>query len=158
MPGTKSSSVEGQEDELDSAVSVRLVCFNSWQVEREVAMSSSRAEIVAEILYGLKKEDQYATLSSIARRAGFSPGANCRTIAACMTTIQKDWPHLEFWRGIHDDGIVAKNTPQAEALQGQGIELRDDGENWTIILAEEKIVVWETSLDGKAIPVKPAAG
>ncbi len=121
-------------------------------------MASSRAEIVAEILYGLKKEDQYATLSSIARRAGFSPGSNCRTIAACMTTIQKDWPHLEFWRGIHDDGVVLKNTPQAEALQGQGIELRDEGENWTIILAEDKIVVWETSLDGKAIPVKPAAG
>ncbi len=27
MPGTKSSSVEGQENELDSAVSVRLVCL-----------------------------------------------------------------------------------------------------------------------------------
>ncbi len=121
-------------------------------------MSSSRAETVAEILYGLKKENQYATLSSIARRAGFSPGVKCRTIIACMATIQKDWSHLDFWRGIHDDGIVPKGSAQAEALQGQGIELRDDGENWTVILSEDKIVVWETSLDGKAIPVKPAAG
>ena len=63
-------------------------------------MSSLRAELVAEILYGLKKENQYATLTSIARRAGFSPGAQCRTILACMNTIQKDWPHLEAFRAI----------------------------------------------------------
>jgi hypothetical protein len=71
-------------------------------------MSSLRAELVAEILYGLKKENQYATLTSIARRAGFSPGAQCRTILACMNTIQKDWPHLESFRAIHDDGITPK--------------------------------------------------
>ncbi len=120
-------------------------------------MSSLRAELVAEILYGLKKENQYATLTSIARRAGFSPGAQCRTILACMNTIQKDWPHLEAFRAIHDDGITPKASSQAEALQKQGIELRDDGDNWTIILDERMLVVWETSLDGKAIPVKPAA-
>ncbi len=120
-------------------------------------MSSLRAELVAEILYGLKKENRYATLTAIARRAGFSPGAQCRTILACMNTIQKDWPHLEAWRAIHDDGITPKSSPQAEALQKQGIELRDDGENWTIILDERTLMVWETSLDGKTIPVKPAA-
>jgi hypothetical protein len=36
------------------------------------------------------------------------------------------------------------------------VELRDDGDNWTIILDERMLIVWETSLDGKAIPVKPA--
>ena len=118
-------------------------------------MSSLRAELVAEILYGLKKENQYATLTSIARRAGFSPGVQCRTILACMNTIQKDWPHLESFRAIHDDGITPKSSAQAEALQKQGIELRDDGENWTIILDERMLAVWVTSLDGKVIPVKP---
>ena len=120
-------------------------------------MSSLRAENVAEILYQLKKENRYATLTAIARRAGFSPGAQCRTILACMNTIQKDWPHLEAFRAIHDDGITPKLSAQAESLQKQGIELRDEGENWTIILDERMLMVWETSIDGKAIPAKPAA-
>ncbi len=120
-------------------------------------MSSLRAELVAEILYELKKENHYATLTAIARRAGFSPGAQCRTILACMNTIQKEWSHLEWWRGIHDDGITPKASPQAEALQKQGIELRDDGDNWTVILDERMLIVWATSIDGKAIPVKPVA-
>ena len=142
---------------LEMVTGLRATCRTLGEVKLERMMSSLRAELVAEILYGLKKENQYATLTSIARRAGFSPGAQCRTILACMNTIQKEWPHLESFRAIHDDGITAKSSAQAEALQKQGIELRDDGENWTIILDERMLIVWETSLDGKAIPVKPAA-
>lgn len=117
-------------------------------------MSTSRAGTVAEILYDLKKQDRYATLSAIARRAGFSPGVQLRTILSCMKLIEQDWPHLESWRAIHDDGVVTKNSRQAEALQARGVELRDSGEHWNVILEETLLLVWETSLDGKAIPAK----
>jgi hypothetical protein len=119
-------------------------------------MSTQRAEQVAEVLWELKKLQRYATLTAIARRAGFSPGNQLRTILSCMATVQKDWPHLESWRAIHDSGIVAKNSSQATALQAQGIELRDDGETWNVVLAESLMVVWDVSLAGAAIPVVAA--
>lgn len=115
-------------------------------------MSKQRAELVAEVLWELKKSQKFASLTSIARRAGFSPGNQLRTIVACMSTVQKDWPHLESWRAIHDDGVVIKNSPQAEALQAQGIELRDDGETWSVVIDETLLMVWDVSLAGKAIP------
>ncbi|RLS58983.1 MAG: hypothetical protein DWH91_01245 [Planctomycetota bacterium] len=120
-------------------------------------MSTQRATLVAEILWELKRADRFATLTSIARRAGFSPGAQCRTILACMNTIQKEWPHLEWWRALHDDGVVEKKSVQAEAMERLGIELREDGAHLTVILDVARMMAWDTTMDGKAIKGKAAA-
>ncbi len=120
-------------------------------------MSTQRATLVAEILYELKRADRFATLTAIARRAGFSPGTQCRTILGCMNTIQKDWPHLEWFRALHDDGIVEKNSLQAAGLTKLGVELREDGDHQTVILDMARMMAWDTSVDGKAIKGKGVA-
>ena len=120
-------------------------------------MSTQRATLVAEILWELKRADRFATLTSIARRAGFSPGTQCRTILGCMSTIQKEWPHLEWWRALHDDGVVEKDSHQANSLAKAGIELREDGAHQTVILDVARMMVWDTSVDGKAIKGKAVA-
>jgi alkylated DNA nucleotide flippase Atl1 len=67
-------------------------------------MASSRAQEVAEILFELKRADKIATFSSIAGKAGFSAGANGRTVVTCLKTVRRDWSHLQWWRAIKDDG------------------------------------------------------
>ena len=69
-----------------------------------MSTTSTRAQAIAEILWQLKKAEKLATLTSIAARAGFSPGANGRTVSTCLKTVRRDWPHLQWWRaGIYDE-------------------------------------------------------
>ena len=71
-----------------------------------MTVSSTRAQAVAEILWELKRADKVATLTSIANRAGFSPGSGGRTVNICLKTVRRDWPHLQWWRAVADNGQV----------------------------------------------------
>lgn len=107
-------------------------------------MASSRAQEVAEILWELKRADKLATFTSIARRAGFSPGSNGRTMATCLKTVRKDWPHLQWWRALRDDHTLS-DTEHAQKLTEVGFQLQPDAstEKVKVIGAEEHLMVWE---------------
>ncbi|MBR9802970.1 MAG: hypothetical protein ACE37I_13465 [Rubinisphaera brasiliensis] len=108
-------------------------------------MSSTRAEAVAEVLWELKRADKMATFSEIATRAGFSAGANGRSMQTCLKHIRKDWSHLEWWRAISDDLIVAKDSEQYEELAESDFELTEaeaEKEGMTLQNPEEALQQW----------------
>jgi alkylated DNA nucleotide flippase Atl1 len=109
-------------------------------------MASSRAQEVAEILFELKRADKIATFSSIAGKAGFSAGANGRTVVTCLKTVRRDWSHLQWWRAIKDDGMIEKGSEHEEKLRECGFELQEaDGEAVTISAIEEHLMSWDAN-------------
>ena len=110
-------------------------------------MTSTRAQEVAEALWELKKADKVATFTSIARRAGFSAGANGRTMQTCLRTVRRDWPHLQWWRAVRDDGLLPKGSEQVEKLIEAGFELEDatkgDGKAMAVASLDEHLMDWE---------------
>lgn len=109
-------------------------------------MASVRAENVAEVLWELKRIDKVATYTEVATRAGFKPGAGGRTMLTCLATVQRDWPHLQWWRVIPDDGCVAHDSPHAEQLRTVGFELSAaDGRKGFLVIAdlESRLFTWD---------------
>jgi alkylated DNA nucleotide flippase Atl1 len=120
------------------------------------AMASSRAQEVAEVLWELKRADKVATFSSIAGRAGFSAGANGRTVVTCLKTVRRDWSHLHWWRAIRDDGTIEKGSEQESKLRESGFELQDaEKEAVTIASIEEHLMHWDEN--GKPVPAVAAS-
>lgn len=107
-------------------------------------MASSRASLVAEVLWELKRMDKVATYSAIATRAGFSAGTGGRTMKTCLKTVRRDWPHLQWWRAINDDGVVKKGGEQERNLKALGLQANADGseDRVTIDLEHEVVMVW----------------
>jgi alkylated DNA nucleotide flippase Atl1 len=117
-----------------------------------MAESSSRAQAIAEILWELKKAEKLATFTSIAARAGFSPGSGGRTVCTCLKTVRRDWPHLQWWRAIADNGQineeqishVAKAGFETEIVEGGCVAIKsfaDQLMNWN-----ERVVVTNQSI------------
>jgi alkylated DNA nucleotide flippase Atl1 len=110
-------------------------------------MASTRAQEVAEILWELKRAQKVAKFSVIAKHAGFSAGANGRTVVTTIKTIRRDWPHLEWWRAINDDGLLPKDSEHEEKLRLSGFELEDAGGKvknvLTIKALNEHLMTWE---------------
>lgn len=88
-------------------------------------MASMRAELVAEVLWELKKINKLATYTEIAQRAGFKPGANGKTILNSLDVVKRDWPHLQWWRALPDDFCLDKQTDHVDQLQANGFTLED---------------------------------
>ena len=80
-------------------------------------MASMRAELVAEVLWELKKINKLATYTEISQRAGFKPGANGKTILTSLDVVKRDWPHLQWWRALPDDCCLAKDSDHCTHLQ-----------------------------------------
>lgn len=111
-------------------------------------MASNRAAEVAEVLWELKRAAKLATLSAIAARAGFNPGADGKAVRKCLDTIRKEWPHLEWWRAIEDDGTVAGKGDHIEPLRALGIEFADERKGFvSLLVAEELMMVWDADED-----------
>ena len=109
-------------------------------------MASVRAEGVAEALWELKRLDKLASYTEVATRAGFKPGAGGRTLITCLAAVQRDWPHLHWWRAIPDDGLVAKESEHAKQLSSSGYELvAADGKKdmMSITTLQESLFSWE---------------
>lgn len=112
-------------------------------------MASVRAEGVAEALWELKRLDKLATYTQVAARAGFKPGAGGRTLMTCLLTVQRDWPHLHWWRAIPDDRMVAKESDHAKQLATAGYELEAataKKDMMTITTLEEYLFSWEAQV------------
>ena len=121
-------------------------------------MASSRAQEVAEVLWELKRAGKVATFSSIAGRAGFSAGANGRTVVTCLKTVRRDWSHLQWWRAIKDDGLIEKGSEHEEKLRESGFEITEaDGKEEVVTIAaiEEHLMSWDD--DGNPVTSEEAA-
>jgi len=114
-------------------------------------MASARAQEVAELLWEMKRAGKLGTYTTVARRAGFSPGTNGRTMLTTMKTVRRDWPHLQWWRAVPDDGTVETGGEHAELLLENEFELSEDGEKALVADLESHLIVWEeeSSADGE---------
>lgn len=123
-------------------------------------MASVRAAEVAEILWELKRADKVATYSIIARRAGFSAGTNGRAMNTCLRTVRRDWPHLQWWRAIKDDGLLEKGCEQEAKLRELGFEFAEaegDDEEIAITALEEHLMDWEENAAAETVEEDQAA-
>jgi hypothetical protein len=117
-------------------------------------MASLRAELVAEVLWELKKVNKLATYTEIALRAGFKPGANGKTILNSLEAVKRDWPHLQWWRALPDDLCLERNADQVEHLRANGFHLEDTkGKKSAVTVADLEVVLytWEDE------PIAPEA-
>lgn len=109
-------------------------------------MASLRAELLAEVLWELKKINKLATYTEVSLRAGFKPGAAYKTVLTSLEAIRRDWPHLQWWRALPDDGCIERVSDHAEQLQAAGFAIEDvKGRKSAITLADLKSVLytWE---------------
>ena len=100
-------------------------------------MSSSRAQAVADVLYELKQAEKLGTLTGVARRAGFNPGVNGKTAINVLENVRREWPHLQWWRVVRDDGALCFDE-QADLLAQQGISVNDDKKS---VVIDERVVM-----------------
>lgn len=116
-------------------------------------MASSRASEVAEALWELKRANKLATLTTLARRAGFSPGANGRTVLTTLKTVRKGWPHLQWWRAVSDDGTCEKGSEHEKQLADAKYELQDtkgkNGPLMALVEFEKHLMAWEEVAEPK---------
>lgn len=113
-------------------------------------MSSSRAQAVADVLYELKQADKLGTLTGVARKAGFNPGVNGKTALNVLESVRREWPHLQWWRVVRDDGTLC-SSEQAEQLTRQGISLKDDQKS---VEMDDRVVA-EVTPEALSVPSKP---
>lgn len=106
-------------------------------------MASTRASDVAEVLWELKRADKIATYTLIAERAGFSAGANGRAMDTCLKNVRRDWPHLQWWRAVKDDGLVEKDSEQAKMLCEAGFEMEEADDGLVIKEIETATMTWQ---------------
>ncbi len=106
-----------------------------------MSTSAARAQAVAEILWQLKKSEKLATLSSIADRAGFSPGPGGRTIITCLKNVRRDWPHLQWWRAVADNGQVEQE--QESHILKSGFETERVDGNLVVKSFSTTLIAWE---------------
>lgn len=109
-------------------------------------MASTRAEGVAEVLWELKRADKISNFGIIAKRAGFSAGTNGRAMLTAMKSVRRDWPHLQWWRAVKDDGLMEKDCEQAQELAIAGYEIADADEEDCVFISgiEEHLMEWTT--------------
>lgn len=107
-----------------------------------MSATSTRAQAIAHILWELKKAEKLATLTSIATRVGFSPGANGRTVSTSLKTVRRDWPQLQWWRAVADNGQVDEEQQSFLAEAGFETEPAEDGRA-AIKSFESHLMTWE---------------
>jgi hypothetical protein len=88
-------------------------------------MASMRAELVAEVLWELKKVNKLATYTEISSRAGFKPGINGKTILTSLEVVKRDWPHLQWWRALPDDCCLTADSDHCQQLATNGYSLEE---------------------------------
>jgi alkylated DNA nucleotide flippase Atl1 len=93
-----------------------------------MSATSIRAQSVADLLWELKKADKLATLTTIANRAGFPPGQDGRTVSATLKIVRRDWPHLQWWRAVADNGQLDDEQRSYLTKAGFGTETVEGGD------------------------------
>jgi alkylated DNA nucleotide flippase Atl1 len=109
-----------------------------------MSVASTRAQAIAHILWELKKAEKLASLTSIATRVGFSPGANGRAVITSLKTVRRDWPQLQWWRAVADDGKVDEEQNSYLSEAGFESEPVEDG-IFAIQSLATQLMTWEDS-------------
>ncbi len=120
-------------------------------------MASTRAEEVAELLWELKRASKLAKYSVIAKRAGFSAGANGKAFETAMKTVRRDWPHLQWWRAVNDTLIVDKDSDQAKKLAEASVDLKNGKDNTVTLAAPDDLLMEWPELPVAPVPAEPVA-
>ena len=120
-------------------------------------MASTRAEEVAELLWELKRASKLAKYSVIAKRAGFSAGANGKAFETAMKTVRRDWPHLQWWRAVNDTLMVDKDSDQAKKLAEASVDLKNGKDNTVTIAAPDDLLMVWPELAVAPVPEEPVA-
>ncbi len=107
-----------------------------------MSVTSARAQAIAHILWELKKAEKLATLTSIANCVGFSPGAKGKTVSTSLKTVPRDWPHLQWWRAVADNGRIDDEQKSCLAEAGFESETVDDG-GVAIKSFAAQLMIWE---------------
>jgi hypothetical protein len=84
----------------------------------------------------------------LAKQAGFSAGMNGRTMVTTIRTIRRDWPHLEWWRAVGDDGLLEKDSEHEEKLRQSGYELEEaKGKRGNLMIKslDKHLMSWEAA-------------
>lgn len=110
-------------------------------------MASARATALAEVLWELKRADKYATCSAVARRAGFAPGPDGRIVRSSLDVVRQEWPHLQWWRVLPDDGRIEATGSLAQQLRDNGVTLEADAKtpHVHVLLDERTLMVWASN-------------
>ena len=111
-----------------------------------MSIASTRAQAIAQILWELKKAKKLASLTSIATRVGFSPGVNGRTVNTLLKTVRRDWPQLQWWRAVADNGQVDAEQQSYLAEAGFESESLEDG-GAAIKSFAAHLMIWEEPSD-----------
>jgi alkylated DNA nucleotide flippase Atl1 len=111
-----------------------------------MSVTSTRAQAIAQILWELKKEDKLATLTSIANRVGFTPGANGRTVSTLLKTVRRDWPQLQWWRAVADNGQFDEEQKTFLAEAGFESETAEDG-GFAVESFASQLMIWDEPSD-----------
>jgi methylated-DNA-protein-cysteine methyltransferase related protein len=106
-------------------------------------MTVNRAAEVAEVLWELKKEDKIATYGVIASRAGFSAGSKGRSVLTALKGVRRDWPHLQWFRAVSEEGAVEKDSEHETLLRDIGFDFEEQDELMVLIGHEERLKNWE---------------
>ena len=111
-----------------------------------MSTTSTRAQAIAELLWRLKKAEKLSTLTAIAVQAGFSPGAGGRTVSTCLKTVRRDWPHLQWWRAVADNGQL--DDEQKACLAEAGFET-ETVEGGTVVVKSfaKQLMDWDVRED-----------
>jgi alkylated DNA nucleotide flippase Atl1 len=119
-------------------------------------MASARATALAEVLWELKRADKYATCSAVARRAGFAPGPDGRIVKSSLDVVRQEWPHLQWWRVLPDDGRIEAAGPLAQQLRDNGVTLESDAKtpHVHVLLDERTLMVWASTAAAAATVVE----
>ena len=117
-------------------------------------MASARATALAEVLWELKRADKFATCSAVARRAGFAPGPDGRIVKSSLDVVRQEWPHLQWWRVLPDDGRLETTGSLAQHLRDNGVTLEPDAKtpHVHVLLDERTLMVWATVAVVAAVP------
>lgn len=116
-------------------------------------MASTRAQEVAEVLWELKRASKIGTYTTIARRAGFSAGSSGRAMLTCLKTVRRDWPHLQWWRAVRDDGQIEKDSEHVSMLLEGGYDVvaaEESDEMVVVVDFDEQVMTWEEPDDDDA--------
>lgn len=119
-------------------------------------MASARAQEVAELLWEMKRAGKLGKFTTVARKAGFAPGAGGRTITSVIANVRKDFPHLQWWRILPDDGSLEKDKDgeQAKILEENGFEIITKDKKPVVKEFEENCMTWPEpeAPDQEAVP------
>ena len=120
-------------------------------------MASTRAEEVAELLWELKRASKLAKYSVIAKRAGFSAGANGKAFETAMKTVRRDWPHLQWWRAVNDTLVVDKDSDQAKKLAEASVDLKNGKDNTVTLATPDELLMEWPELPVAVVQAEPVA-